>query len=120
MNTTTETAGKYAENIAFNIQQARARRNETFAFIAECERAIAETDGRKRNVLETLNRRLEQARAEVVRLEEKIHGLDTLEAHAEEIADIDDQINALCARRRELTDNDALHSYVRTKAYGMI
>lgn len=121
-NATTQTplAETYAETLAFNIRAHCERRAETATCIREIEAEIAATDGRKRSTLETYARRLEQAKQSEQQLREKVLALEAMETHVEELATIDAEISRLCARRRELTDNDRLHAYVKGKCYGLL
>ena len=114
------TAEKYQENLAHNIAQHREARARTVRFVSETEAAIAGMDRRKIGVLATLGQRLEQARLHIQRHEDTIHELDLLETHIPELAEIDEQIAALLARRRELTNNDQLHHSLKTKTYGIM
>lgn len=113
------TRPSYVENIAHNIAQYCDARRTASAYIIETRRAIEDCDGRKRSLLETLERRLAQAVAHEEQLRAKVLALETLETHASEIEEIDRQISVLCAQRRALTDNDSLHSYVKMKCYGI-
>lgn len=77
-------------------------------------------DGRKVGVIATLKQRIEQASLHVLRHEEKIHELDLLDTHIDEVAEIDDKIAVLLIRRRALTNNDQLHHSLKTKTYGIV
>jgi len=117
----TETCAKYTENLKFNLEAAKARRDEIAEYIKQTEEEISKTDGRKKGVLETLNARVVSAKNNLKQIEEKIGELDSLGEHAEEIADLDDQISRLCAKRTELLNNNLLmHSYLKVKSYGLI
>lgn len=114
MNTET----KYLANLNANINLLSARRREIVAFIAECTRDIEALDKRKRSAFDTMLQRIERAKEEEKRIRGKIASLDDLEAHVSEIAELDDAISIACQRRRELTDNDRLHTYLKGEFYG--
>jgi cation transport regulator ChaC len=117
----TETVAKYEENLAFNINAAKTRRTEIIEYIKHAEEEISKTDGRKKSIIECLNKRVASARTNLRQIEDKIHDLESLSPHIEELADIDDQVSRLCKKRNELLNNAILiHSYLKGKSYGFI
>jgi chromosome segregation ATPase len=118
---TTETRSKYEENLNFNLESAKARRIEITQYIKQTEEEISQTDGRKKSLIETLNRRIVNAKTNLKQIEDKIHELDSLGVHVEEIANLDDEISRLCKKRDELTNKSPiLHGYLKSKSYGFI
>ena len=117
----TETAAKYEENLTFNINAAKTRRDEILDCIKWTEEELSKTDGRKKSVIECLGKRIISARTNLQQIEDKIASLNSLKSHAEELAYIDDQVSQLCKKRNELLNNDMLmHSYLKSKSYGFI
>jgi t-SNARE complex subunit (syntaxin) len=117
----TETCAKYTENLKFNLEAAKARRIEIVQYIKQIEEEISKTDGRKKSLIETLSQRVVNAKTNLKQIEDKIHELDSLDTHVEEIANLDDEISRLCKKRDELINKSPiLHGYLKSKSYGFI
>jgi L-lactate utilization protein LutB len=111
---------KYLENIRHNILLAQEARLEAVRHLVETEKLLSECDGRKKSVIEALEKRIVQAKQRIGHLEEKIHAMDTLESRADIVEEIDAKISALCAERLSLCGDLLGHSYLKSKSYGMI
>lgn len=86
--------------------------------IAQAVRAYqSEVDGLRKNANRDkrieLERRLRCAKENLQDVENQIHDLDTLETVADEYIEIDNQINILCEKRRELCPSSLFQSQLK-------